>query len=54
MSGSGCRSQAVDQDVQLAACPSLIGIFTVARPPEHDARASRLLNILMDGLRPAP
>jgi hypothetical protein len=31
---------------------SLIGIFTVARPPEHDARASRLLNILMDGLRP--
>ena len=33
---------------------SLIGIFTVARPPEHDARASRLLNILMDGLRPAP
>jgi hypothetical protein len=24
----------------------------VARPPEHDARASRLLNILMDGLRP--
>jgi AcrR family transcriptional regulator len=33
---------------------SLIGIFTVARPPEHDARASRLLNILLDGLRPAP
>jgi AcrR family transcriptional regulator len=33
---------------------SLIGIFTVAHPPEHDARASRLLNILMDGLRPAP
>lgn len=30
----------------------LIGIFTVARPSEHDARASRLLNILMDGLRP--
>jgi hypothetical protein len=30
---------------------SLIGIFTVAHPPEHDARASRLLNILMDGLR---
>jgi AcrR family transcriptional regulator len=29
---------------------SLIGIFTVAPPPEHDARASRLLNILMDGL----
>ena len=33
---------------------SLIGIFTVAHLPEHDARASRLLNILMDGLRPAP
>jgi AcrR family transcriptional regulator len=32
----------------------LIGIFTVARPPEHHARATRLLNILMDGLRPAP
>ena len=33
---------------------SLIGIFTVARPPQHNARASRLLNILVDGLRPAP
>jgi hypothetical protein len=33
---------------------SLIGIFTVARLPEHDARASRLLNILMDGLRSPP
>ena len=33
---------------------SLIGIFTVARPPDHDARATRLLNILMDGLRPPP
>jgi AcrR family transcriptional regulator len=33
---------------------SLIGIFTVAHPPEHDARASRLLNILMDGLRSTP
>jgi AcrR family transcriptional regulator len=33
---------------------SLIGIFTVARPPDHDARASRLLNLLMDALRPAP
>jgi AcrR family transcriptional regulator len=31
---------------------SLIGIFTVAQPPAHDARAGRLLNILMDGLRP--
>jgi len=33
---------------------SLIGIFTVAHPPERNARASRLLNILMDGLRPTP
>jgi hypothetical protein len=33
---------------------NFIGIFTVAHPPEHDARASRLLNILMDGLRPPP
>jgi AcrR family transcriptional regulator len=32
----------------------LIGIFTVARPPEHDARARRLLNIVMDGLRCPP
>jgi hypothetical protein len=32
---------------------SLIGIFTVAHPPEHEARAARLLNILMDGLRPS-
>lgn len=31
---------------------SLIGIFTVAHP--HDTRASRLLNILMNGLRSAP
>jgi AcrR family transcriptional regulator len=33
---------------------ALVGIFTVARPPEHHARAGRLLNILMDGLRPPP
>jgi AcrR family transcriptional regulator len=33
---------------------SLIGIFTVARPPEHEARAGRLLNILIDGLRSTP
>ncbi len=32
---------------------SLIGIFTVAHPPEHEARTTRLLNILMDGLRPS-
>ena len=32
---------------------SLIGIFTVAHPPAHEAKAVRLLNILMDGLRPS-
>jgi AcrR family transcriptional regulator len=32
---------------------SLIGIFTVAPPPQHEAKAARLLNILMDGLRPS-
>ena len=32
---------------------SLIGIFAVAPPPEQQAKAGRLLNILMDGLRPA-
>jgi hypothetical protein len=32
---------------------SLISIFTVARPPDA-AGAGRLLNILMDGLRPTP
>ncbi|EOD64628.1 TetR/AcrR family transcriptional regulator [Amycolatopsis vancoresmycina] len=30
---------------------SLIGIFTVAPRPRHDAKAGRLLNLLMDGLR---
>ncbi|MEV4263969.1 helix-turn-helix domain-containing protein [Kribbella sp. NPDC049584] len=30
---------------------SLIGIFTVATPPAHSALATRLLNLLMDGLR---
>jgi len=32
---------------------SLIGIFTVAPRPGHQAKANRLLNLLMDGLRPA-
>ena len=32
---------------------SLIGIFTVASGPDREARAGRLLNLLMDGLRPA-
>jgi len=31
---------------------SLIGIFTVAPRPGHEAKAGRLLNLLMDGLRP--
>jgi AcrR family transcriptional regulator len=33
---------------------SLIGIFTVAPLPDHRARASRLLNILRDGLLTTP
>jgi AcrR family transcriptional regulator len=32
----------------------LIGIFTVAKPPQHAARVSRLLEIFMDGLRSQP
>lgn len=44
------RSDVTAEDI----AASLIGTFTVAHPPEHDARASRLLNILMDGLRSAP
>ena len=32
----------------------LIGIFTVAPQPEHHTRAARLLDILMNGLRPTP
>lgn len=31
---------------------SLIGIFTVAPRPEREAQAGRLLDLLMDGLRP--
>jgi AcrR family transcriptional regulator len=31
---------------------SLIGIFTVAPKPQREILASRLLNLLMDGLRP--
>ncbi|MBB4683452.1 TetR/AcrR family transcriptional regulator [Amycolatopsis jiangsuensis] len=30
---------------------ALIGIFTVAGSPEHEAMAARLLDLLMDGLR---
>ncbi len=42
------RSDVTAEDI----AAGLIGIFTVARPPEHGARANRLLNLLMDGLRP--
>ncbi|WP_206784735.1 TetR/AcrR family transcriptional regulator [Amycolatopsis sp. MtRt-6] len=31
---------------------ALIGIFTVAGSPEHQAMAARLLDLLMDGLQP--
>ena len=43
------RSDVTAEDI----AASLIGIFTVAPQPEHEATASRLLNLLMDGLRPA-
>ena len=32
----------------------LLGIFTVAGKPGHNAQATRLLDLLMDGLRPRP
>ncbi|MEU5697978.1 TetR/AcrR family transcriptional regulator [Streptomyces aurantiacus] len=42
------RSDVTAEDI----AASLIGIFTVAPRPEREATASRLLNLLMDGLRP--
>jgi len=33
---------------------ALIGIFTVAPRPKQEAKAGRLLDLLMDGLRPGP
>ncbi|MEV4805771.1 helix-turn-helix domain-containing protein [Nonomuraea sp. NPDC049421] len=42
------RSDVTAEDV----ADSLIGIFTVAPRREHDAKAARLLDLLMDGLRP--
>lgn len=42
------RGDVTAQDI----AASLIGIFTVAPLPEHAPRAERLLDILMDGLRP--
>ncbi|HJP80455.1 MAG TPA: helix-turn-helix domain-containing protein [Pseudonocardiaceae bacterium] len=41
------RSDVSAEDIAAA----LIGIFTVAPRPEHEAKAGRLLNLLMDGLR---
>jgi AcrR family transcriptional regulator len=41
------RSDVTAEDI----AAGLIGIFTVAPLPEHEARASRLLNILMNGVR---
>ena len=44
------RADVTAEDIAAA----LIGIFTVAPRPEHEAKAGRLLNLLMDGLRPPP
>ena len=43
------RSDVTAEDI----AASLIGIFTVAPRPQHRAKAGRLLDLLMDGLRPA-
>jgi len=40
------RADVSAEDVAAA----LVGIFTVARPPANEARAARLLDVLMDGL----
>ncbi|WP_436532821.1 TetR/AcrR family transcriptional regulator [Actinoplanes sp. HUAS TT8] len=40
------RADVTAEDIAAA----LIGIFTVARPPQHEARAARLLTILMNGI----
>ncbi len=42
------RSDVTAEDI----AASLIGIFTVAPLSGHEAQAGRLLNLLMDGLRP--
>jgi AcrR family transcriptional regulator len=42
------RTDASAEDIAV----SLIGIFTVAGKPEQHAQAQRLLNLLMDGLKP--
>ncbi|WP_282203846.1 SbtR family transcriptional regulator [Kitasatospora fiedleri] len=43
------RSDVAAEDIAAA----LIGIFTVAPRPEREDLAARLLDLLMDGLRPA-
>jgi AcrR family transcriptional regulator len=43
------RSDVTAEDI----AASLIGTFTVAPRPEQEAKAGRLLDLLMDGLRPA-
>jgi AcrR family transcriptional regulator len=44
------RADIAAEDIAAA----LIGTFTVAPRPNREALADRLLNLLMDGLRPAP
>ncbi|MEU6512433.1 TetR/AcrR family transcriptional regulator [Streptomyces sp. NPDC046942] len=44
------RADIAAEDIAAA----LIGTFTVAPRPDREAQADRLLNLLMDGLRPAP
>ncbi|WP_045741642.1 TetR/AcrR family transcriptional regulator [Actinoplanes rectilineatus] len=41
------RTDVTAEDIAAA----LIGIFTVAHPHQHEQRAARLLDVLMDGLR---
>lgn len=44
------RDNITEEDI----AAGLIGIFTVAPLPDHEARANRLLDILMNGIRTAP
>lgn len=51
---AGRTSTQLRGDVPAAdVAAALIGIFTVAGSPEHTAMAGRLLDLLMDGLRPS-
>lgn len=49
-SAGDIRSDVIAEDI----ADILIGIFTVAPLPDHAAKVSRLLDVLMDGLRPPP